>query len=128
MNDEARRNDERARRSAAQQSRGTVVPGSGQPLPPRRLEQMVSVRLDPEVVAELRSLAEERGATVSDLLREAAAQFLQRASTRELTVSWTVTGKFDTLQGPQDWTEPSATVAWSEPGSGNPTRDPLCPV
>jgi len=89
---------------------------------------MVSVRLDAEVVTALRSLAEERGVTLSDLLRDAATEFLHRAAIRELTVHWTITGKFETQQGPLDLTEPSATVASSGRVVEGQGSDPLCPV
>lgn len=44
---------------------------------PRRLDQMFSVRLGPDLAAALRDLANVRGATVSELLREAALALLR---------------------------------------------------
>ena len=44
----------------------------------RRLDQMISARLDPVLVAALKDLAAERGVSLSDLLREAALLLLRR--------------------------------------------------
>jgi hypothetical protein len=44
----------------------------------RRLDQMISVRLDPLLVAALRKLADARGISLSDVLRDAAVQMLAR--------------------------------------------------
>src|SRR5919199_5102585 len=71
MSDE-RRESEIARRERAQAHAGEVVSGSGKRGKPRRMAQMVSVRLDGELVSTLRNIAEQRGVTVSDLLREGA--------------------------------------------------------
>jgi hypothetical protein len=64
--------DEAARRELAQQHAGEVVEGSGAAVEPRRLGQMLSVRLEPQLAAALREVAGRRGATVSELLRGAA--------------------------------------------------------
>jgi predicted transcriptional regulator len=91
MNDEVRAS-ERERRDKALEQRDGVVPGSGTPLEPRRIPQMVSVRLDPELVIALRRLADERRTSVSDLLREGAEMVLMASATVSLTwQSWTVT-------------------------------------
>lgn len=55
-----------------------LIEGSARRGDSRRLDQMVSARLDPRLVAALRQLAEERGVSLSDVLREAAIQFLAR--------------------------------------------------
>jgi hypothetical protein len=55
-----------------------LVEGSGRQGEPRRLDQMISARLDPALVADLRKFAEQRGMSFSDVLREAAIQLLQR--------------------------------------------------
>ncbi len=77
MNEE-RRDNEIARRESAQVQAGEVVPGSGKRGKPRRMAQMVSVRLDGELVSRLRSIAQQRGVTVSDLLREGAELVVQK--------------------------------------------------
>jgi hypothetical protein len=65
--------------------------GSGQRGEPRRLDQMVSARLDPELVATLREFASRHGMSLSDVLREAAVQLLAReASANIITFDVTV--------------------------------------
>lgn len=55
-----------------------LVEGSGRLGEPRRLDQMISARLDPALVSDLRKYAEQRGMSLSDVLREAAVQLLQQ--------------------------------------------------
>jgi len=55
-----------------------LIEGSGRRGEPRRLDQMVSARLDPELVATLREFASRHGMSLSDVLREAAVQLLAR--------------------------------------------------
>ena len=69
------RKDEQRRRALADEHRGEVVEDSGVPIEPRRLDQMVSVRLDPGVLRELRAIATSRETTLSAVLREAAAHY-----------------------------------------------------
>jgi hypothetical protein len=82
MSDERRRS-EHERRELAQQHAGEVVEGSGTPVGPKRLDQMISLRLEPELAVALRELANRRGVSVSELLREGAIRLLDadRAST-----------------------------------------------
>jgi len=80
------RASERARREEALAHRGEVVAESGEPVEPRRIPQMVSLRLDPETLAALRQLASQRKVTVSELLREGAEQVL--ASSMSVPVFW----------------------------------------
>jgi hypothetical protein len=68
--------DEAARRELAQQHADEVVEGSGRISEPRRLGQMLSVRLEPQLAAALREVAERRGNTVSELLRNAAIELI----------------------------------------------------
>lgn len=90
---EERRNDEIARRERAQTYAGEVVAGSGKRGKPRRMGQMVSVRLDGELVSRLRTIAEQRGVTVSDLLREGAALVVQKTyAVARPTISYTISG------------------------------------
>ena len=81
------RSSERDRRARAQEHRGKVVEGSGQPIDGRSLAHMVSVRLDPELVKDLRRIADERGVTLSDLLREGASLVVTYASSSPYWVS-----------------------------------------
>ena len=90
---EERRQSEIARRERAQAHAGEVVVGSGKRGKPRRMAQMVSVRLDGELVSRLRAIAEQRGVTVSDLLREGAELVVQRTfAAARPRVSFTVSG------------------------------------
>jgi hypothetical protein len=76
MSDEHRRS-ERERREFAQQHAGEIVEGSGKAVAPKRLDQMISLRLEPELAAALRELANRRGVSVSELLREGAIRLLE---------------------------------------------------
>jgi hypothetical protein len=92
MNQE--QHDEEIREQAkAEVGAGKVVPGSGRRGKPRRMAQMVSVRLDGELVGKLRIVAKERNVTFSDLLREGAELIVDdeyaRAQTR---TSFTISG------------------------------------
>lgn len=55
-----------------------LVEGSGRRGASRRLDQMISARLDPALVAALKQLAEARGMSFSDVIREAAILLLAR--------------------------------------------------
>lgn len=55
-----------------------LVEGSGRRGESRRLDQMISARLDPALVAALRQLAVDRGVSLSDILREAALLLLNQ--------------------------------------------------
>jgi Ribbon-helix-helix protein, copG family len=48
---------------------------------------MLSLRLEPQLLQELREFAEQRGLTVSDVLRQAAVDLLGRASQAQFVVS-----------------------------------------
>jgi Ribbon-helix-helix protein, copG family len=69
-----------------------LVEGSGRRGEPRRLDQMISARLDPDLVATLREFAARHEMSLSDVLREAAVQLLAReAATNVITFNVTVT-------------------------------------
>lgn len=83
---------ERERREEALSTRGGEVEGDPREVAGRDLKQMLSVRIESDLVAELRQIAEHRGVKVSDLLREAAAKLVSDYKTpavqiRSLTVS-----------------------------------------
>jgi len=61
-----------------------LVEGSGRRLEPRRLDQMISARLDPTVVAALRELARQRHVSLSDILREAALLLLRHENSHNV--------------------------------------------
>jgi len=90
---EERRESEIARRERAQAHAGEVVVGSGRRGKPRRMAQMISVRLDGELVGRLRTVAEQRGVTVSDLLREGAQLIVQNEyASAQPRMSFTISG------------------------------------
>jgi len=72
-----KRKSEIERRELAQAHAGEIVEDSGVLGTPRLMSQMVSVRLDGQLVIELWAAAERRGATLSDILREGARLVLQ---------------------------------------------------
>ena len=74
---EERRKSEIERRELAQAHAGEVDEDSGILGTPRLMSQMVSVRLDGQLVIELWDAAERRGVTLSDILREGARLVLQ---------------------------------------------------
>jgi hypothetical protein len=61
-----------------------LIEDAGQRGEPRRLDQMISVRLDPLLVAALRKHAEACGVSLSDVLREAALQLLAREEAKNV--------------------------------------------
>lgn len=91
MNDEAHRS-EQERRELAQRHAGEVVEGSGRAVTPRRLGQMVSLRLEPGLAEALRNLADRRGISLSELLRESAILMLEseRTAATESTFTWRI--------------------------------------
>lgn len=102
------RRGEIARREEAQAHAGKVVPGSGKRGTPRRMAQMVSVRLDGALVGSLRAIAEQRGLTLSDLLREGAESVVRNAdasahASTQPRMSFTVSGAKEALPWPRHW-------------------------
>ncbi len=90
---EERRNNEITRRERAQAHAGEVVSGSGKRGKPRRMAQMVSVRLDGELARTLRAIAEQREVTVSDLLREGAEQVVVKThAAAQPRIRYTISG------------------------------------
>jgi hypothetical protein len=55
-----------------------LIEGAGQRGEPRRLDQMISARLDPTLVAALKHFARAHELSLSDVIREAALLLLQR--------------------------------------------------
>ena len=72
MTDNERRETEIARREAARSAPDGPVEALGE-VPGRAIKQMLSLRMEPELIRQLRQVAKERGTSVSDLLRDAAA-------------------------------------------------------
>jgi hypothetical protein len=61
-----------------------LIEGSGQRGEQRRLDQMVSARLDPALVAAVRDYAKRNGMSLSDVFREAAVQLLAQEEARNV--------------------------------------------
>jgi Ribbon-helix-helix protein, copG family len=72
------REDEKRLREAAQAGTAEVEPG-GHEVPRRAIKQMVSVRLEAQLLKDLRQLAEQQGLSISDLLRQAAIELVERS-------------------------------------------------
>jgi len=83
------RESEIARRKEAQAHAGEIVAGSGKRGKPRRMAQMVSARLDGELIGKLRVVAEQRNATLRDILREGAELIVQDAYADAVTLKVT---------------------------------------
>jgi uncharacterized protein (DUF4415 family) len=108
-----RRADERRRRTLAEEHRGEVVEGSGVNVEPRKLDHMVSVRLDPAILRELRAIAESRKTTLSAVLRDAAAQYATYA--RQVTeLRWRLEGEVSVSET-RTWRGPSVSESSSRP-------------
>jgi predicted transcriptional regulator len=87
MSTEELRQSEKERRELAEREKGTVVEGSGRALTGRKLDQMVSLRLDPDLLRTLREIAEGSGNAVSDLIREAIVRWLSARETTQYSFS-----------------------------------------
>ena len=83
------RQDEIRRREAALAQTAQVH--GGRAVAPRSLNQMISLRLEPELLKSLRDMAEQSGVSVSDVLRQAAADLVARRRLATFTFSTTET-------------------------------------
>ena len=70
------RRSERERRDEAQSNAESLVEEAGREVPRSDLKQVLSLRMDPQLIRSLRHIARERGTTVSELLRAAASQMV----------------------------------------------------
>ncbi len=86
VSDDARERERGLREELDRTADDAIIEGSGQLLPPRRLGHMISLRLEPEFAAQLRELADRRGVSLSELLREGAALLLMK---EHPSPSWT---------------------------------------
>src|SRR5215213_6085501 len=83
------RASEIARREEARAHAEDIVAGSGERGKPRRMARMVSVRLDGDLINQLRNVAQQRNTTLSDLLREGAELIVQDAYADTITLQVT---------------------------------------
>jgi hypothetical protein len=93
--------DEHRRREAAQAATAEVL--GGREVPSRTLKQMLSLRLEPELLRDLRLFADAHDLSVSDVLRQAAVDFLDRVHRAPFVLT---TMPMDTQQ--------SINVTWSQ--------------
>ena len=63
------RRSERERRDEAQRNAESLVEQALREVPRSDLKQVLSLRMDPQLIRSLRRIAGERGTTVSDLLQ-----------------------------------------------------------
>ena len=70
------RRSERERRDEAQRNAESLVEQALREVPRSDLKQVLSLRMDPQLIRSLRRIAGERDTTVSDLLREAATEIV----------------------------------------------------
>lgn len=124
------RKSEIARREEAQAHAGDIIAGSGRRGKPRRMAQMVSVRLDGELVANLRVIARERNTTISDLLREGAALIVQGAyaDVIKLNVDYGGVASPNLTQGWSGMQGFSSPIRYAPSGRPETTTRPLEPV
>lgn len=55
-----------------------VDPDYGQEIPPRSTPAVMSIRMEAQLLKELRQLAQRCGVTVSDVMRNAAKEYLEK--------------------------------------------------
>ena len=113
---------ERERREEALSSLGGEVEGAAREIQGRDLKQMLSVRMEADLIAELREMADKRGVKVSDLVREAVAKLvseyeLPTIQIRSLTISQSASLKPIITMSGKSPIEGQRNVAYS---SGNP--------
>lgn len=89
---EDQRLSEPARREAAQASIGSGIEEGAQPVRPRSMTQMTSVRLELGLVKALRAIAGERQVSISDLLREAAIRLVSEYQRQTVHVTLRLVG------------------------------------
>lgn len=109
------RETEHVRREYASRAKGQVEEGTGSSVAPKVFEHVVSLRLEDGVLRELRKLSQERGLSLSALIRGALDELILRGipTTR---FEWQVT----TAEG----TSPVRMYQWPEtPASHSALRD-----
>lgn len=120
MGDRDRAN-ETSRREAAQ-SAVVDEEAEAQEVPGRVIKQMVSMRLEAQLLKDLRLLARERGESVSDLLREAAINLLADARPGAVRMTLQTVAKpqlTPTFASSADFTFGVVRVDSDESGSGS---------
>lgn len=99
-------------RREAEEHRGQPIEGSGVAIEGRRLGEMVSLRLEADLAVALRELAQNRGVSMSELIRQAAASLVSgSASVAEVTFFG------HTSRSGETWAQ-----IFQHTASGNPVR------
>jgi hypothetical protein len=83
---EEQREAEEIRQEKIEAGVGKIIPGAGRRGTSRRMDQMVSVRLDGDLIARLKTVARRRGLTLSELVREGAELVAREPQPAETTI------------------------------------------
>ena len=83
---EKQREAEEIRQEKLEAGVGKIIPGAGRRGTPRRMDQIVSVRLDGDLIARLKTVARRRGLTLSELVREGAELVAREPQPAETTM------------------------------------------
>jgi len=91
MSDEQKMSDEQREAEEIRQEKieagvGKIIPGAGRRVTPRRMDQMVSVRLSGDLIARLKAVSRQRGLTLSELVREGAELVAREPQPAETTM------------------------------------------
>ena len=78
---EEEREAEEVRQEKLEAGVGEIIPGAGRRGTPRRMDQMVSVRLSGDLIARLKIVARRRNLTLSELVRKGAEQVVEEPYT-----------------------------------------------
>lgn len=78
--------DEKERREAALAAMGGEVLDA-RAVRPREVRQMLSVRMEPQLIADLREVAEARNEKVSDVLRDAAVRVVAEHRAQDVHIT-----------------------------------------
>lgn len=110
----AEREAEIEARRSADEARGEIVEGSGERIAARRLPQVISLRLDGELLSALRAYASDKNLSLSDVMRSAAVRFLEEQATVPVLVQLRPVAQPSSSSYNQDW-EKSGTSAAIRP-------------
>jgi hypothetical protein len=101
-------------RRRADEARGQVVEGSGERIAGRRLPEVVSLRLDGDLLSALRAYASDRNLSLSDVIRSAAVRFLEEQAAVPVLVQLRPVAQPSSSSYNRDW-ERSGTSAAIRP-------------
>lgn len=96
--------DEADRRELAQRNKGEVIAESGKPLEASSLEQMISVRLNADTLAQLRRISRQRNMSLSALIMEALGTYVDNEGFTS-DIHWRIIRYEGVVSSTTDWTE-----------------------